>query len=63
MILNTSFNLRGEPIVCTPQDAISTFQRSGLDFLAIDEFIVPKEEVRDDLQEAMAETVSAPAGE
>lgn len=53
VILNTSFNLRGEPIVCTPQDAISTFRRSGLDFLAIDDFIVPKEAVREGLRGAM----------
>ena len=42
VILNTSFNLRGEPIVCTPQEAISTFQRSGLDVLTIEDFIVAK---------------------
>ena len=45
VILNTSFNLRGEPIVCTPQEAISTFQRSGLDVLAIEDFVVTKGDV------------------
>jgi carbamoyltransferase len=53
VILNTSFNLRGEPIVCTPEDAISTFQRSGLDFLAIDEYIVAKDDLRERLRETM----------
>lgn len=32
-LLNTSFNLHGEPIACTPEDAISTFERSELDIL------------------------------
>jgi carbamoyltransferase len=36
-LLNTSFNLHGEPIVCTPADAISTFQRSALDVLLFDD--------------------------
>lgn len=41
-ILNTSFNVMGEPIVCTPQDAINTFKKSGLDYLVIGHFIVKK---------------------
>jgi carbamoyltransferase len=43
VVLNTSFNLRGEPIVCTPKDAIRTFYSSGLDFLVLDNFIVAKD--------------------
>lgn len=41
-ILNTSFNVMGEPIACTPSDAIATFQKSGLDYLVIGNFIVKK---------------------
>jgi len=41
-VLNTSFNLHGEPIVCSPEDALSTFERSGLKFLAIGCFLVKK---------------------
>lgn len=41
-ILNTSFNIMGEPIVCTPSDAIATFKKSGLDYLVIGNFIVKK---------------------
>lgn len=41
-ILNTSFNLHGEPIVCTPQDAINTFEKSGLKFLALDDYLISK---------------------
>jgi len=42
VILNTSFNVKGEPIVCTPQDAIRTFYATGLDSLAIGDFLVTK---------------------
>lgn len=41
-ILNTSFNVMGEPIVCTPSDAIATFKKCGLDYLVIGNFIVKK---------------------
>ena len=41
-VLNTSFNLHGEPIVCTPDDALSTFARSGLRFLAIGNWLLSK---------------------
>lgn len=41
-ILNTSFNVMGEPIVCSPSDAIATFKKSGLDYLVIGNFIVNK---------------------
>jgi carbamoyltransferase len=43
VIMNTSFNLRGEPIVCTPKDAIRTFYSSGLDFLVLGNFVVAKD--------------------
>lgn len=42
ILLNTSFNLKGEPIVNTPQDAYSTFIRSGIDILVIENIIVEK---------------------
>lgn len=44
VLLNTSFNLAGEPIVCTPQDAISTFARTEIDALAIGSFVVARPE-------------------
>jgi carbamoyltransferase len=43
VIMNTSFNLRGEPIVCSPKDAIRTFYSSGLDFLALGNFMLAKD--------------------
>ena len=42
MVLNTSFNVRGEPIVCSPSDAIRCFYHTGLDALAIGKFLVTK---------------------
>ncbi len=42
VLLNTSFNLRGEPIVNTPADAYATFMRSDLDMLVLGNFIVEK---------------------
>ena len=42
IVLNTSFNLRGAPIVGAPQDAIETFLYSGLDSLAIGPYIIDK---------------------
>ncbi len=41
-LLNTSFNLHGEPIVCNPEDALSVFSRSGLLFLAFPHVILSK---------------------
>jgi carbamoyltransferase len=40
VLLNTSFNAAGEPIVCTPKDAIRTFLATGLDLLVLGDFIV-----------------------
>ena len=41
-ILNTSFNLHGEPIVYSPRDAIRTFKKSGLSYLNIDNYLISK---------------------
>lgn len=42
VLLNSSFNVRGEPIVCTPSDAIKCFYDTGLDYLAIGDFLLKK---------------------
>jgi carbamoyltransferase len=42
VVMNTSFNLRGEPIVCTPTDAVRTFFSSGMDALVIGSYLVEK---------------------
>jgi len=45
VLLNTSFNLKGEPIVNSPADAFNTFSKSGLDILALERYIVLKEDL------------------
>jgi carbamoyltransferase len=42
VVLNTSFNVRGEPIVCTPEDAVRCFLGTGIDALAIEGYLVSK---------------------
>ncbi|MDP8221910.1 MAG: carbamoyltransferase C-terminal domain-containing protein [Candidatus Lernaella stagnicola] len=43
VLLNTSFNVMGEPIVCTPRDAIACFRGTGIDVLVLGDFLVDKE--------------------
>ena len=43
LIINTSFNIRGEPIVCSPSDAFKCFMGTELDVLAIGSYILLKE--------------------
>lgn len=42
VLLNTSFNIKGEPIVCTPQDAVRCFFGTGLDALALGNYLIEK---------------------
>ena len=42
VLVNTSFNVRGEPIVCTPDDAYRCFMRTEMDYLVIDDFLLSK---------------------
>ena len=42
ILVNTSFNVRGEPIVCTPEDAYKCFMRTEMDYLVVDDFILKK---------------------
>lgn len=44
VMVNTSFNVRGEPIVCTPKDAYLCFMRTDIDILALENYILVKEE-------------------
>jgi carbamoyltransferase len=43
VLINTSFNLRGEPIVSSPSDALKTFYASGIDCLALEDVLIDKE--------------------
>ena len=44
VVVNTSFNVRGEPIVCTPQDAYRCFMRTDIDYLVLGNFLLNKAE-------------------
>lgn len=44
LVVNTSFNVRGEPIVCTPDDAYKVLMRTEMDFLAVGNYLFAKTE-------------------
>ena len=43
VVVNTSFNVRGEPIVCTPEEAYKCFMRTEMDMLVLEDFVLEKE--------------------
>ncbi len=43
IVLNTSFNIRGEPMVCSPVDALKCFIATGMDYLVMENFLIAKE--------------------
>ncbi len=45
VIVNTSFNVRGEPIVCSPEDALACFMKTDMDYLLMNNYLVDKEKV------------------
>jgi len=49
VLVNTSFNVRGEPIVCTPSDAFNCFMGTDLDVLVCNNFVLKKKEQKKDL--------------
>jgi len=44
VLVNTSFNVRGEPIVCTPEDAYRCFMRTEMDYLVVENYLMAKPE-------------------
>jgi carbamoyltransferase len=44
LLVNTSFNVRGEPIVCTPEDSYRCFMRTEMDYLVLETFVLDKQE-------------------
>jgi carbamoyltransferase len=44
ILLNTSFNIKGEPIVCSPEDAVKCFVTTDIDCLVIEDFIIDRED-------------------
>ena len=51
MVVNTSFNVRGEPIICTPRDAFKCFMGTEMDVLAIGNYVLYKEQQDETLKE------------
>ena len=49
VLVNTSFNVRGEPIVCTPEDAFSCFMGTEIEFLAVGNCVLRKDKQNPDL--------------
>ncbi len=47
VVLNTSFNLKGEPIVNTPAEAYNSFSKSGMDALVLGNYLVEKKDAQD----------------
>jgi carbamoyltransferase len=48
VLVNTSFNVRGEPIVCTPEDAYRCFLATEMDALVLEDFILLKSQMKSD---------------
>ena len=57
VLVNTSFNIRGEPIVCTPEDALKCFMGTNLDVLVLENFILLKEDQDESFKVNYAEAV------
>ncbi|MBN1542998.1 carbamoyltransferase [candidate division KSB1 bacterium] len=53
VLINTSFNVRGEPIVCTPEDAVNCFLRTEMDALAVGSFFVEKNSQKPSIRVSM----------
>ncbi len=49
LLINTSFNIRGEPIVCTPYDAYKCLMGTGIDYLVIDRFLIKRKDNPQDI--------------
>ena len=42
VVINTSFNVRGEPVVCSPEDAYRCFMSTNMDYLVLGKYLLPK---------------------
>ncbi len=62
VVINTSFNVRGEPIVCTPQDAYNTFVNTGIDVLVIGNYVVTEKPGGVDYRAGMRRSVALEEG-
>ncbi len=62
VVINTSFNVRGEPIVCTPADAYNTYVNTGIDALVIGNHVVTKKPKKVDYEAGMRRSAALEAG-
>jgi carbamoyltransferase len=62
ILLNTSFNLRGEPIVCTPVDALLCFVRSDLDCLVLEDVVLDRRDLPQEWGESFRDLAPARSG-
>ena len=51
LVINTSFNIRGEPIICSPKDAFKCFMGTEIDILAVGNYLLYKEQQNEALKE------------
>ena len=61
VVINTSFNVRGEPIVCTPQDAINTFVNTGIDVVVMGNYLVSEKPSEVDYEAGMKRSIALEA--
>ena len=61
VVINTSFNVRGEPIVCTPEDALNTFLNTGIDVLVMGNCLVSAKPGEADFEAGMRRSVELEA--
>ena len=50
VLVNTSFNIKGEPIVCSPHDAVRSFAEADMDYLVMGDYVVAKKGDEDSLK-------------
>lgn len=62
VVINTSFNVRGEPIVCTPRDAYHTFVKTGIDALVMGKYIITEKPGDVDFDAGMKRSVALESG-
>lgn len=56
IVVNTSFNIRGEPIVCTPEDAVRCFEKTGMDALVVGNCLLTRKRASADLESGWEES-------
>ena len=60
VVINTSFNVRGEPIVCTPDDAFRCFLRTAMDYLVMGPFVLDKRQMPEEAVRVATQEVFTP---